>query len=475
MRLTALAPLVLVAACGGGHEYDNSGSTLPQHPDAIGREMSVRPPVVTSSSPATSSTAATPSGEEKITPSAIASVTTAKAKYTVGPGAEFPSIQSVSNLLRPGDVVDVLGDATYMGGIHFTQDGTAAQKIVIRGVPRNGKRPVISGGNDGIEAAGSHYVFEGLEITGAGNRCFFNHADDVTLRDSLVRDCPAMGILGADQDSGSFTMEYVEVRRCGANGPNPSGRQRHQVYMATDEKAHPHSVFRMQHCWVHDATGGNNVKSRAEKNEIYYNWVEGAVYHELELIGPDGQDPTLAREDSDVVGNVLVKTGNFYVTRIGGDGTGDTKGRYRFVNNTFVAAGKKAAFRFFDGVESLEASNNVFVNKDGGPVTLLSLEDVKWATGRSILAGADNWVPSGTAVPKEWTGTISGDDPKLDAAFRPKAGSPLHAKGTARTLLLDKNPVEKALPLPLFEPNNAIAPDIPRKKASPPSIGALEG
>ena len=33
--------------------------------------------------------------------------------------------------------------------------------------------------------------------------------------------------------------------------------------------------------------GGNAVKSRAQRNEIYYNWIEGAVYHELELIGPD--------------------------------------------------------------------------------------------------------------------------------------------------------------------------------------------
>ena len=72
----------------------------------------------------------------------------------------------------------------------------------------------------------------------------------------------------------------------------------------------------MQHCYVHDGNGGNNVKSRAERNEIYYNWIEGAVYHELELIGPDrraaaGWSEDLAREDSDVVGNVLRKTATY--------------------------------------------------------------------------------------------------------------------------------------------------------------------
>jgi hypothetical protein len=43
--------------------------------------------------------------------------------------------------------------------------------------------------------------------------------------------------------------------------------------MATDQTAYPGAVFRMQHSYVHDANGGNNVKSRAERNEIYYNWI----------------------------------------------------------------------------------------------------------------------------------------------------------------------------------------------------------
>ena len=68
--------------------------------------------------------------------------------------------------------------------------------------------------------------------------------------------------------------------------------------------AHPGSVFRMEHCWVHDGNGGNGVKSRAERNEIYYNWIEGSYYHELELIGPDGMDESLARERPPAGGGV---------------------------------------------------------------------------------------------------------------------------------------------------------------------------
>ncbi len=58
-------------------------------------------------------------------------------------------------------------------------------------------------------------------------------------------------------------MEYVEVYNCG------SGTQKHPIYIATDESAYPGSVFRMQHSYVHDAIGGNAVKTRAERNEIY--------------------------------------------------------------------------------------------------------------------------------------------------------------------------------------------------------------
>src|SRR6185436_5833994 len=93
--------------------------------------------------------------------------------------------------------------------------------------------------------------------------------------------------------------------------------------MATDEVAHPGAVFRLQHSYVHDSdfnnagNGGNLIKSRAERNEIYYNWLENAFYHELELIGPDpngaqaGWTEALKREDSDVVGNVIVHRSAF--------------------------------------------------------------------------------------------------------------------------------------------------------------------
>jgi len=361
--------------------------------------------------------------------------------------------------LAPGDVVEVEGGATY-AAVRFTDAGGAGAPIVVRGV--GGARPRIAGGVNTIEAAANHYVFENLDLSGGTSRCFYHHAHDITVRDSVVHDCPQHGILGADDDSGSLLLERVEVRRCGG------GDRHHQIYMATDEVAYPGAVFRMQGCWVHDANGGNNVKSRAERNEIYGNWIEGAYYHELELIGVDpagGVAEDEAREDSDVVGNVLVKRGaneRFAVVRFGGDGTGQSWGRYRFAFNTvLVAPGSDAAvFRLFDGLESVEMHGNVFARRGGGPVNLLREAEAVWSGGRAV-AGTDNWVPTGsTNVPPEWTGTRAGADPGLVASadlaaldLRPAgASSPIVDSGLAPPPVFSEHPFPRPLGTPLASP-----------------------
>ena len=367
--------------------------------------------------------------------------------YQVGPSRTYASLNDVQSLLAAGDVVEVDGDATYPGDIHMRNDATAGAPIILRGIPINGRMPVLSGGSEWtILLQGDHYVFDGFEVTGGPEYCVVHKAHDITIRNTIVHDCPKHGILGTDAESGSLTIENCEVFRCGM------GEGKHQLYIATDETMHPGSVFRLQFTYVHDATGGHNVKSRAERNEIYFNWIEGAEYHGLDLIGPDGQDPDLAREDSDVVGNVVITTTRWQVARIGGDATGMTAGRYRFANNTFVLGQEGyVAIRLQESVESVELYNNVFFGTGEEPVEVIRHSE---PIGPSpVIRGSNNWVRDDwIEIPDGCSGTIMGSDPGFaDLAgfdFRPVAGSALIGAGTAASTASDG----QAFPNPLMEP-----------------------
>lgn len=402
------------------------------------------------------------------------------ATIQVGPTRAITQLSAVNRVsVNPGDVIEVDGDATY-AAVSWTRSGTQAAPIRIVGLPVNGTRPRIMGGTNTLEVQGDDVIVDGFELTGGSFRCFFHHANRVTLRNSVVHDCPRHGVLGADQGSGSLLMEFVEVHHCGG------GTQDHQIYMATDEVRHQGAVFRMQHCYVHDANGGNSVKTRAERNEVYFNWIEGGLYHELELIGPDpdGADDAwteaLQREDSDVVGNVLVKTNTFSVVRAGGDGTGQSQGRYRFVNNTIVVKpGASAVFRLFDGLESVEMHNNVFAVDGSGGVNMVREVEADWV-GTRLVSGSNNWVTMGsTNVPPEWTGTIVGASPQvisLTTSPRPVAGSPLI--DAAATVLM--SPARAPFPSPLsavgFEPppRTLVSMAAVRTSVGAPDVGAFE-
>ena len=394
------------------------------------------------------------------------------ATYQVGPTRPRATLNALFAAvdLGPGDVVEVDGNVTYGGDIVMpaADGGAAGNPVTLRGIRVNGQRPHLRGGTNTIEfRLADHVVFEGFEVSGTGDtltgtfRCIYHHSHDLLIRDAYVHDCPRHGILGADNDSGSLTVEYSEIANAGSNGGN------HAIYMATDEVAHPGSEFRLQHSYVHDSRfddtrdGGNLIKSRAERNEIYYNWLEGAYFHELELIGPDpagGVPEDQAREDSDVVGNVIVHTAAFgAVMRFGGDATGQSNGRYRFVNNTVVRLGgagdTPTIFRLFDGIEALQAHNNVIWREGAAATRIIREVEAVWTGGVSRIAGSNNWIESGASfVPAAWTATVSGSDPGFGSTaafdFRPAAGSPLLDQGNGAPTA----PAGYEIANPLFPP-----------------------
>jgi len=407
------------------------------------------------------------------------------ATYTVGPSGQYGTLTALfaAEDLGPGDIVEVAGGgAPYAGGVIVpaADGGAAGNPVVLRGV--GPARPVLQGGVNTIEfRLSDHMVMEGFEITGGSFRCVYHHAHDITLRDVVIHDCLAHGVLGADEDSGSLTIEYSEIYNAG------SGTTQHPVYMATDQLTHPGAVFRLQYSYLHGGNGGNLIKSRAERNEIYYNWLEGGLYHELELIGPDPQgsdvEEFFKREDSDVVGNVIVHTsplGAF--VRFGGDGTGQSNGRYRFVNNTVVGmdmglAGELTVFRLFQGIESVDAHNNVFWREGAGGLRVVRDIEAFW-TGPQRVSGTNNWIDNGsTFVPADFTGTLQGTDPGfIDAAgmdFRPSAGSPLLDSANPDPQPLPGYFIATTVDVPAFHPPLRAKP-APFAAVARPLAGTLD-
>ncbi len=430
--------------------------------------------------------------------------------YQVGQGKPYATISALPPLVG-GDVVEIFWQATPYGPELLRGDTSNNGTITFRGVSSGGQRPVFSGATaynpngklNTLEfALTDRIVLENVEVVEGPSRCIYVHAADITIRDTLVHQCPKHGIHAADTETGNLTLERVELHHCGA------GDQKHPIYIATDNTAHPDAVFRLQHSYLHDNNtgdgtaygGGHGVKSRAGRNEIYYNWIEGSRYQELDLIGADpccNEVVNAVREDSDVVGNVLRKTGPApygHIARVGGDDTGESWGRYRFVNNTFWMAPCnpdpnvtcKSPLWPFQHSESIEVHNNVFWRDNGAPILIIRQIDMDYLTPpKPIISGSRNWATNGSTFYSlgTWSGNIvapAGGTPGFTNLagldLHPAAGSALVDQGNTNPQPLAGQAFINPLFPPVLEPVRAATGATARRAgADPIDIGAFEG
>lgn len=426
--------------------------------------------------------------------------------YTVGPvGRDYTQLYTLfdNNNLAPGDIVEVDGSSLYASVVIGEDDGGApGNPVIIRWRRVAGaSRPALQGGLHTIKFQRSnHVVFEGFEVRGGANTCVFSEAHDITVRDAVIHACPGHGILGADLNSGSFTLEYSEIYDAG------SGTTKHPIYMQSDEIAYPGSVFRMRYNYVHNGNGGNLLKSRHERSEIHSNWFEGSVYQEIELIGPDcetqagGWTRATKREDAELLNNIIVHTSTTWpnAIRLGGDLNGASDGRVRMVGNTIVFDRPGAATAVYVqlGLGSVEMHNNAIFQTGGAAPAILRENTTAetpvcspfvtqpWSGARNVF-GTRNWVQSAaTSVPSEWTGTATGSTPGFrDAAlrdFRPLASSPLRNAGVNRPPSPIAFPMPWSLPIVQYDPPLRAKLAIGDQRARIPQgyftvdIGALE-
>jgi len=415
------------------------------------------------------------------------------AVYKVGFDKPYKTLVEVANLLQSNDTVKVDGNQSYPGDVVFSRPAMPYINVVIQGIKINNKRPVISGsGSVGISfdpypmpGMPDNIIIEGFEITGNFTIGIENKANGLTIRDCHIHNISGTGIASNDPSAGSITLEYSEVNDCG------SGGNYDQISVATDEISHPSSVFRMQHNYIHDGASGSNILSKAERNEIYYNYIEGAYSYELVLVGPDTTVfvPSLKREDSDICGNVIVKKStiysneaNWWICLLGGDGNGASNGRYRFANNTIIS-GTSGIFRLLFGIESLELHNNVLHNPLG-MVTVKRSDQAWWTTAApEKIFGFNNWIKSGALqIPDSLKATVYGNDPQFvnsgTGDYHPILSSPLINSGLEPIPEFAGLEFTNPLPIPLFVPPLAKAESFQNAKsryiAGNLDIGAYE-
>ncbi len=330
--------------------------------------------------------------------------------YNVGSARVFKTLNAVLPNLKPGDVVAV-DPGVYHGTARLRVSGMPEAPITIRGVTgAAAARPVFdargldTSGRGAVPRAalqieGAYLVIEHLEFTNARNG---ENAAGIRLLDStnaVVRDCKVsrcdMGIFGGDRET--VTIEDCEVA---FNGTDKFNGYSHNFYM------HGNRVV-VRRCHIHDALFGQNYKSRAHANELWFNWITDSNEGEVGCVDAVGATDR-PNSNTLLVGNVLVsrpdRGGNTakYVL-FGAESGGKHQGTLFLFRNTFVAGDPRITFiTLADPQARAVIQNNVFL----GSQRLLDLPQPPISVSVN-----HNLLPKGAPVPPGWTGTPSSGGP----------------------------------------------------------------
>ena len=345
----------------------------------------------------------------------------------VGPERATKTLAAVAATLKPGDVVEI-DPGTYRETLRLTADGTADAPITLRGV--GPERPVIDA--DGLDASGrgpvpraaiqiegAYVTLEHLEIKNARNGenaagVRLLHSTDATVRDCYVHHCD-MGIFGDDRETA--TIERCEVA---FNSTKEKSGYAHNFYMAGDRVV-------VRGCHIHDCPFGQNYKSRAHYNELWYNWIADSAEGEVGIV--DSDETAKANSNAVLVGNIILspreRAGNAAkFILFGSESGGSRDGTLYLFHNTLIAGNGRIRFITLDDPKARAVvRNNVFVGS--GNILTTPRPPV------SVVA-SDNWMPAGLPLPPGWgaasgeplkyvDGKGAGREAEFDPAFLPNA------------------------------------------------------
>jgi len=375
------------------------------------------------------------------------------ATYRVGPGQAHAKISAVADRLAPGDVVELHGPIK--DRVRFRRHATREKPVTIRGI---GEKPVLidfDGARNGITAEGDHYVLENLELANASFRGIFHLCDNLVVRGCILHHNHD-GIMGGDTPkSGDILIEYCEFHH------NGDGIYAHQMYLASWR---PKATATVQFNYIHDRSGGSDLKSRMPRNLVRYNWFDGGA-----LDFPDTDRGPRIVEWTRLIGNVIAGQGRgnrYLFAHVGSDQARSpgNNATFTFVNNLFITDGDNTRAVHSHGlVKEVQLYNNIFVRTGGesfGAVVGVG-GDRRLKTRLGAVTGSSNWVLEGvndvapeSNVPEfevKLERTLRGKSPGLvDLAggdYRLRPGSPCLRTGSAEAPFLPEfePPVRKRL------------------------------
>ncbi|MHC4712938.1 MAG: right-handed parallel beta-helix repeat-containing protein [Planctomycetota bacterium] len=355
---------------------------------------------------------------------------------------EVNDIKALTKLLaetaEPGDVIEIQPGVYYAEAkrISVLRSGTPDKPIIVRGVVKDGERPVIDAGRVNtargviqVEQGAHDIVFENLEIrnaagSGRGEPAYGHNAAGMRFIGSniTVRNCRFH-----HNENGLFSShgaDYILIENCEID---------HNGTLSEAKHAPSHNFyFNAQHemvrnCYIHHSREGENYKSRADHCIFAFNRVEEDYAYSVEVASNN-------RLNALWLGNLVVKR-----TELGhpqgrllsfGDGMGGPEGTLVVLNNTFITMHPRDYYLLTQEVSTGDVilMNNVFA----GPGQVFLRRD-----GRGAVTGSHNWIQAGAeGVIDALTDTLRGEDPgfadRADFDFRPKADSPLVNAGAPR-------------------------------------------
>lgn len=378
---------------------------------------------------------------------------------------------------EPGDIIEIQPGLYYLDISHIPvlRSGEPERPIVIRGMVKDGARPVIDASRVNVkrgifrtEAETHDVVFEDLELRNAWGARFPDQPNYGTNAGAIYfqgKNLTARRIYTHHNEDGWFathSADNVLIEDCeiAHNGTLFEGEHNatHNFYFC----AHRQIV---RNCYIHHSGEAQNLKSRGVSTIFAYNWAEEDAGYSVEVASDNGGNTLW-------LSNVIIKRaaprGQRRILGVG-DGTGVAAGTLTMVNNTIISTTPDDIYLFTQAASTCNVVliNNVFA----GP----SIHFLDWH-GKGAITGSHNWFQRGMEVPDTLTHSVFGDDPGfVDPArgdFHPRPGSPLVGAGLPDPQYLDPDG-HLAPAIPTFEPTRNWLSRVPRPARSPLDLGAF--